>query len=94
MVGLPINSVVSPLLYDNKLRDFLLQKFQGIIIVIDDSIISVYIQQMWQKIKLNNVDENIELEVASVPTSATKPPKDDTKSAENANIKNLQATLK
>lgn len=59
MVGLPINSVVSPLLYDNKLRDFLLQKFQGIIIVIDDSIISVYIQQMWQKIKLNNIEENL-----------------------------------
>jgi len=34
-------------------------KFQGIIIVIDDSIISVYIQQMWQKIKLNNIEENL-----------------------------------
>ena len=90
MVVLPINSVINPLLYGNELRDLLLQKFQGMFTAIRNSIISVCIRGVWQKIKRNNIEENIELEAVSTPI--TKPPKDNIESADNAEVKNVQAT--
>ena len=69
MVVLPINSVINPLLYDNTLRDFLQRKFRGGLTAIGNSRAAIYIQQMWQERRHNNMVENVEMEI--VPTQAT-----------------------
>ena len=71
MVLLPINSVINPLLYDNTLRESLVQKFLGIITLIADSRVAVYIRQMWQEREAARTEEQIEMEVVQTP--ATRP---------------------
>ena len=81
MVVLPINSVINPLLYDNTVRDFLMQKFKGMITKMSNSRIAVYIRQKQQERKRNSKEENIEMDI--VPTPATRSPQNLSKPAEN-----------
>ena len=77
MVLLPINSVINPLLYDNTLREFLLEKFQGMIRVIANSRTAVWIRQLWQEREGNRTEEQIEMEVIQTPEDIIEAAEDD-----------------
>ena len=49
LVLLPINSVINPLLYDNRLRHRVCRNFQGMSTVIKNSTVAEYVRQIWQE---------------------------------------------
>ena len=69
MAVLPINSVINPLLYDNTMRVFFVRKFQGMLTMISNSSIAVYIRQTWQDREDRRIGENIEMEDVQAPAS-------------------------
>jgi hypothetical protein len=61
MIALPLNSVINPLIYDNKLRGLIVEMFQFVANSITNSSVYASIRGIWKSREENRTREGMEM---------------------------------